>query len=62
MDALVKEVNTHVEHENWTIVSMDEKPDDEELIPSVWAMRRKRNLVTNEITKYKARLNIHGGK
>ena len=25
-------------------------------------MRRKRNLVTNEITKYKARLNVHGGK
>ena len=25
-------------------------------------MRRKRNLTTNEITKYKARLNIHGGK
>ena len=25
-------------------------------------MRRKRNLVTNEITKYKTRLNIHGGK
>ena len=24
-------------------------------------MRRKRNLVTNEITKYKARLNVHGG-
>jgi hypothetical protein len=25
-------------------------------------MRRKRNLTTNEITKHKARLNIHGGK
>ena len=25
-------------------------------------MRRKRNLVTNEITKYKERLNVHGYK
>ena len=25
-------------------------------------MRRKRNLTTNEITKHKARLNLHGGK
>ena len=25
-------------------------------------MRRKRNLTTNEITKYKSRLNLHGGK
>jgi len=62
VDALVKEINAHVDHENWEVVTMDEKPEDEELIPAVWAMRRKRNLVTNEITKYKARLNIHGGK
>ncbi len=32
------------------------------VIPCVWAMRRKRDLTTNEITKHKARLNIHGGK
>ena len=25
-------------------------------------MQRKRNLITNEITKYKARLNVHSGK
>ena len=62
VDALVKEVNAHVKHENWQVVPIEEKPEEEELIPAVWAMRRKRNLVTNEITKYKARLNIHGGK
>ncbi len=33
-----------------------------EPLPAVWAMCRKRNLTTNEITKYKARLNINGGK
>ena len=31
-------------------------------MPSVWALRRKQNLTTNEVTKYKARLNLHGGK
>ncbi len=25
-------------------------------------MQRKHNLITNEITKHKARLNLHGGK
>ena len=37
-------------------------PKDTEILDSVWAMKRKRNLVTNKITKYKARLNIHGGQ
>jgi len=32
------------------------------VLPSVWAVRRKRNLTTGEITKHKARLNLHGGK
>ena len=26
------------------------------------SMQRKHNLITNEITKHKARLNLHGGK
>ena len=60
--AVVKEVNGHVENHNWELVRRDQVPADIEVIPSVWALRRKRNLVTNEITKYKARLNLHGGK
>ena len=32
------------------------------ILPAVWAMRRKRNLITGEIIKYKTRLNVHGGK
>jgi len=61
-DAVVKEVNGHVEMGNWQLVRRDQVPDPDYILPSVWAMRRKRNLTTNEITKYKARLNIHGGK
>ena len=60
--AIVKEVNGHVENNNWEIIERSKVPADEEVIPSVWAMRQKRNLTTNEITKYKARLNVHGGK
>ena len=33
-----------------------------EVAPSVWAMRRKCNLMTEKIIKYKADLNMHGGK
>jgi len=60
--AVVKEVNGHIDNHNWELVPRSEVPPNFKVIPSVWSMRRKRNLTTNEITKYKARLNIHGGK
>ena len=60
--AVVKEVNGHVENGNWQLIRRDQVPPDVEVMPSVWAMRRKRNLTTNAIVKYKARLNLHGGK
>ena len=62
VNAIVKEVNGHVDNEHWKLIKRHEVPEDQEVIPSVWSMRRKRNLTTNEITKYKARLNVHGGK
>ena len=31
------------------------------VIPSVWSMICKHDLVTNQVTKYKASLNLHGG-
>ena len=60
--AVVKEVNGHVENHNWELVCRDQVPADIEVVPSVWALRCKRNLITNEIAKYKAHLNLHGGK
>ena len=50
-----------LEKDTWEIFSRNEVPHGDEVLDSVWAMRRKRNLTTNEITKYKARLNVHGG-
>jgi hypothetical protein len=60
--AVVKEVNGHIDNNRWQLISRDEVPEGIDVIPSVWSMRRKRNLTTNAITKYKSRLNIHGGK
>ena len=60
--AVVKEMNDHIEAKHWQVVKRSEVPPDQDVIPAVWAMRRKRDITTNEITKYKARLNINGGK
>ncbi len=37
-------------------------PEDATVVPSIWAMQRKRDLTTNAITKHKAGLNLHGRK
>ena len=60
--AVAKEINGHVDNDHWRLVRREDVPEDTDVVPSVWAMRRKRNLTTNSITKYKARLNLHGGK
>ena len=60
--AVVREVDAHIQNDYWILVKRSEVPDGIEVIPSVWAMQCKQNLTTNEITKYKGQLNVHGGK
>ena len=60
--AVVKEINGHVENENWELVPRDTVPEDAQIVPSVWSMRRKRDLTTNDIKSQKARLNLNCGK
>jgi hypothetical protein len=62
VDAVIKEINGHIDNKNWELVRQDTVPEDAQVVPSVWAMRRKRDLVTNEVKSHKARLNLHGGK
>jgi hypothetical protein len=61
-DAMLKEVKAHTDNGHWTIVRRDTVPDGVEVLPAVWAMRRKRRILTGEPYKWKARLNVHGGK
>ena len=61
-NAIVKEVNGHVNNKHWTLVKQKGVPKEAQVVPSVWAMRRKRNLTTNKVIKHKARLNLQGGK
>jgi hypothetical protein len=60
--AMVDEVTSHTDLGNWEIVPKTEIPEGTSLLPSVWAMRRKRHIATQEAYKWKARLNVHGGK
>jgi hypothetical protein len=62
VNAVIKEINGHVDRNHWALVTRDDVPEDVEVLPSVWSMRRKRYLTAGAIAKHKARLNLHGGK
>ncbi len=54
VDAIIKEINGHVENKNWDLVHRDTVPQDAQVVPSVWAMQRKRDLTTNKVRSHKA--------
>ena len=62
IEAMVKEVTTHTERGHWEIMSRSGVPEGTDVLPAVWAMKRKRKILTREVYKWKARLNVHGGK
>ena len=57
-----QEVEAHIEDKNWVIVHKSKVPANRKILPAVWAMRRKRDIATRTVYKWKARLNLHGGK
>ncbi len=61
-NSVVKEVNGRVNNKHLTLVKQKDVPKEAQVVPSVWAMRCKQDLTTNEIIKHKAWLNLHGGK
>jgi hypothetical protein len=62
VEAVIAEVNGHVDNKHWQLPKRSEVPTDTDVLPSVWPMHCKRDITTNEIKKYKACLNLHGGK
>ncbi len=60
--AVIKEVNRHVDSNNWMLQKQSKVPEDILIVPSVQSLRRKCNHTTNKVKSHKARLNLHGGK
>ena len=61
-NAVIKEFNDHTKRNHWKLIERSRVPDGKNILPAVWAMKRKRDIKTRKVIKYKARLNIHGGK
>lgn len=62
VEAMDTEVQSHLENKNFELTEIKDLPPGTKVLPSVWAMKRKRRILSREIYKWKARLNLHGGK
>jgi hypothetical protein len=63
VQAVIKDVNGHVDCNNWTLKKRSEVPDDNEIVTSVWLLLQcKYDLTTNKVKSHKARFNLHSGK
>ena len=60
--AMVKEYNDHTDRKHWELITKDQVPEGTKILDSIWSMKRKRDIITREVYKWKARLNIHGGQ
>jgi hypothetical protein len=58
--AMVKEVVDHTNNKHWEVMEKTDLSTGFKLLPAVWAMRRKRQIVTQEVDKWKSRLNLGG--
>ena len=62
LKAMTKEVEDQTRNGNFSIVTRESVPKGKTILNAVWQMRRKRNIKTRQIKKYKARLNIDGSR
>jgi hypothetical protein len=60
--AMQQKVKDHEEWGHWELIPKSEVPEGTVILPAVWSMKRKWRITTNEVYKWKARLNVHGGK
>ena len=52
VQAVIKEVNGHVDSNNWTIWKHREVPKDVQIVPLVWALQRKHDIATNKVKSH----------
>ena len=61
-EAVDIELDGHERMGNYVPVPLSDLPKGTKLIDMVWSMRRKRRINTQEVYKWKPRLNVHGGQ
>lgn len=60
--AMQDEINDRIKGKNFSIIPRSSVPLNMKVLPAVWQLKRKRDIVTKKIKKYKARLNLDGSR
>jgi len=60
--AMDTEIKDQMNNGNFTVMRRSKIPEDAAILPTVWQMKRKRDIKTGKIIKHKARLNIDGSR
>jgi len=56
IQAMLDKVTAHTKNRHWRIILRTQVPVGTKVLPSVWAMKQKRGILTREVYKWKARL------
>jgi hypothetical protein len=51
VNAIVKEMNNHIVSKKWELVPRLDVPEGVKVLDSVWAMKRKRDILTRKVLK-----------
>ena len=62
IEAVGAELDGHEKMSNYEPVPLNQVTRGTKLIDMVWSMQRKQRIKTQEVYKWKARLNVHGGQ
>ena len=62
VDSMLQEVESQMANGNFSILRRSLVPKGATILPTVWQMRRKCDIKTRKVKKWKARLNIDGSK
>ena len=60
--AMIKEVRDHESRGHWKLIPQSDVPPGHKILPAVWSMARKREMLTGHVYKWKSRLNLGGHK
>lgn len=60
LKAMTKEVHDLMQSKTLVSIKQSEVPEGVKVLPVIWQMKRKRDIKTHKIKKWKARLNLDG--
>jgi Reverse transcriptase (RNA-dependent DNA polymerase). len=60
--AILKEIDHQMENSNFEIIKKREVPKGATILPAIWQMKQKRDILSRQVKKWKARLNVNGSR